>query len=378
MSSTAVQAEVAGKARNFTYNMNAAGDMPYNQNTLALVFQFMQVPHKALLTMTTNRVLTPKQKGKLLAFNSVMYTLPPAALISWFGSDGADILPENQEARTAVLQGLEGYMFNTLIKQATGMNSSIDIHGIAPLDPHGLYEFMHNIFTGEFGAVLASTPSGQLFFGNNPRITNFVKSTARYTNLIDDYENPTEFSKVAKDASMMFSGFSNAFKAAYVIEYGRKYGTLGGTTDSTVETPNAIALAFGFQSMEDAINRHLSDTTYKASTSLEEDVTLWHKQLKAHLLSSGEMPTTEYITKVNSEAFRVWGNDNVLAKQHLERLMRKDMANGDNRLMDNILKQHEIWGSDGVKDMYNTIPMDEAVRQRGLDTIDLIDSLKVE
>ncbi|KAJ4610037.1 hypothetical protein HRR86_009592, partial [Exophiala dermatitidis] len=58
-------------------------------------------------------------------------------------------------------------------------------------------DFIHSLFTTDVGTILASTPSGQLLFGNNPRITNFAKTAARYFNLIDDYEDPTTFSQVA-------------------------------------------------------------------------------------------------------------------------------------------------------------------------------------
>ena len=71
ITSKRVNDEIMAKARNYTFNMNAAGDMPYNKNSLALLFQFMQVPHKAMLQMT-NRALSRTERTKLAAYNAVL------------------------------------------------------------------------------------------------------------------------------------------------------------------------------------------------------------------------------------------------------------------------------------------------------------------
>lgn len=380
MSNTAIQAEVAGKARNFTYNMNAAGDMPYNQNTLAVIFQFMQVPHKAILGMTTNRVLSPSDKLRLASFNALMFTLPPAAMIAWFGEEGADILPENQEARSLMLQGLEGYTLNKLLSMTTGEKSTIDFSSLSPLDMYGLYEFVHGLATTDLGAIVASTPSGQLFFGNNPRLTNFAKTTARYFNVVDDYEDPVTYGQVMNEAGMLFSGYSAAFKSAAALEYNRKYGSLGGNTNSSVSTPNAIAMAFGFQSLEDAQNRFVSDATYKTNKTLEADVAAWYRDLKRHILSQDPGASqSEYAGRALSEAWRVWGNDNIAARKMVDKLIKKDIANKDSRMYDTIIKQSQIRGYEETKGMIRNIPFEsEEKRQRALDAVDYIHNIKGE
>lgn len=366
--------EISALARNYTYNMNAAGDMPYNQNFLAGVFQFMQVPHKALTTMTTNRVLTPQQKLRLLGFNAVMYTLPPAAMYSWFGS----ILPDDPVARDAVVNGLEGAMLNKLLSLATGEETRIDWSGLSPFDLYGTMDFIHSLFTTDVGTILASTPSGQLLFGNNPRITNFAKTAARYFNLVDDYEDPTTFSQVALQFGKLSSGFSNAYKAAYAMEYGNKVNTLGGVTDSRVSTPEAMAQALGFGTLDEAQRYWVSNTTYEKSKSFEKDVTEWYKGLKQHMVASGKS-TEEYnnILQVYSEAWRVWGNDNFKAKQIIDQLLRKDLESGDNRMYKNLLNMTGIMSKDELKNLVNGMPnITEEQRSQIQNTIDFIDSYK--
>jgi hypothetical protein len=374
MSNTEEQARVSALARNFTYNMNAAGDMKYNQTSLQLLFQFMQVPHKAMLTMLTNRQLTKMQKARLITFNGLMYSLPPAAMYSWFGEGGLGVLPEDGEARDAVVQGLEGYVFNKMLSMATGEKSDIDFSGLAPLDMYGSMEFVHNLMTTDIGTLVASSPSGQLFAGNNPRITNFMKSAARYTNLIDDYEDPTTFGMVAKEFAKISSGYSNAMKASYAMEYDRKYGTLGGTTNSNIPTPTAMALAFGFQSLDDARNRYVSDRLYNESKSFEDDVKASYKSLKQHMGTKyNTLEAEDFAMRAYSEAFRVFGNDNARAKRIIDGLLRKDIADKAATPHKRILDSAGFMDADQLKELSRNLKFDDdKQRQDYQDLIDFI------
>lgn len=371
-----VQDKVAGMARNYTYNMNAAGDMPYNQNALAAVFQFMQVPHKALTSFTTNRILTPVQKARLVGFNALMYTLPPAAMYSLFG----DILPDDPKQRDMVVQGLEGTVLNKLIELSTGDQSRIDFSGLSPVDLYGSMDFIHGLFTTDVGTIVASTPSGQLFFGNNPRLTNFAKSAARYFNLIDDYADPTSFGAIANDFAKMSSGYSNAFKAAYALKYQQKINTTGGVTDTNVTRPEAIAQVFGFATLDEAQKRYVNDVTYKKTKAYEDDVRKWYSDFKKHIANEGLAPDqSTQLTKTFSEAWRVWGNDDVRARQIIAQELKKDMSNGDARIYQSVLRMNQIMGPSEVKGLVKAMPgYDETKRQAMMDTIDFMNSYKEE
>lgn len=377
-SSLEVQDEVAAASRNFTYNMNAAGDMKYNQSMLSTIFQFMQVPHKALLTMTFNRQLSAGQKLRLFAFNGTMYTLPPATMYAWFGGDGLDILPDNEEAREAIVQGLEGYTLNKLLSMASGEETSIDFSSLSPMDVHGMYDFMHGMFTTDAGTILASNPSGQLLFGGNPRLTNFVMAAARFTNLVDDYQEPTTFGQVANEFAKISSGWSNALKAAYALEYDRKYGTLGGTTNNSIPTPNAIAMAFGFGSMDEARKRYVQDKTYNKSKDFEADVKEWYKGYKQHITTKYMNPNeAEYMSRVYAEAWRAWGNDNVAAKRIVDQLLRKDLSNGDDWAYSSLMKNHSMYSKGELEELGRTIKFrDEEQRARYMETIQYIHDIK--
>jgi len=365
---------IAADSRNFTYNMNAAGDLPYNQNALSAVFQFMQVPHKAMMTMTLNRSLTAQQKIRLAAFNSIMYTLPPAAMYTLFGS----ILPDDKDTRDVVVQGLEGTVFNKLLSLSTGEETNIDFAGLAPLDMFGTYEFIHSLFTTDVGTIISSTPGGQMLFGKNPRLTNFAKVGARYFNLTDDYTDPTTFSQVASEFAKLSSGYSNMFKSAYALKYKQKINTMGGVTDPNVSTAEAIAQAFGFGTMDEAQGFFVRDTTYKKSKAFEDDVKQWYGDYKKHLVREGITPQeTLGVQKVYTEAWRHFGNDDMRAKEIVNQLLRQDVLNGDGRLYQNVLRASGIQSASEVNALIKAMPnIDEAKRQELKSTVDFINTYK--
>lgn len=365
---------IAADSRNFTYNMNAAGDLPYNQNALSAVFQFMQVPHKAMMTMTLNRNLTPQQKIRLAAFNSIMYTLPPAAMYTMFGG----ILPEDKETREVVVQGLEGAMFNKLLSLSTGEETNIDFSGLAPLDMFGTYEFVHSLFSTDVGTVISSTPGGQLLFGKNPRLTNFAKVAASYFNLIDDYQDPTKFSEVATEFAKLSSGFSNAFKAAYALKYKQKINTMGGITDPNVSSAEAVAQIFGFGTMDEAQSFYVRDVTYKKSKAYEDDVKKWYADYKRHLVRNGITPAESAgVNKVYAEAWRHFGNDDMRGKEIVNQLLRQDVLNGDARMYQSVLRMTGVQSSSETQSLIKALPnIDEQKRQQLKETVDFINSYK--
>jgi hypothetical protein len=374
MKSQEVLQNISAESRNFTYNMNAAGDLPYNQNALSTVFQFMQVPHKAMLTMTTNRNLTKQQKIRLAAFNSIMYTLPPAAMYNVFG----DALPDDPGLRDVVVQGMEGAVFNKLLSLSAGEDVNIDFSGLAPLDMFGTYEFIHSLFSTDVGTIVSSTPSGQLLFGNNPRLTNFAKTAAKYFNLTDDYQNPTSFSEVAQEFAKLSSGYSNAFKAAYAMKYQQKINTMGGTTDPQVATAEAMAQLFGFPTMDETQRFYVNDKSYKASKAYEDDVKKWYADYKKHLVRQGIKPAeASGVTRVYTEAWRHWGNDDFRAKEIINQLLRQDVLNGDARMYQSVVRLTGLQDASETKSLIKAMPnLNEEKRKKLMDSVDFINSYK--
>lgn len=371
---------IAAKARNYTYNMNAAGDMPYNQNALNVLFQFMQVPHKAMLQMLSNRGLSKVERARLVAFNTFMYGLPTGLMASWIGG----IYPDNQTAKDAINYGFETVFYNAMLTELTGERTRIDFSDLAPNDIHGMYDHLATMITeGTLTNIFAESPSGSLFFGRNPRVTNAFKTAARYTGLIDDYEEPTEFSDVAKTSSQLFSGLSNAYKAMYALEYGKKINSLGGTTDKSVNTTEAIAQFLGFKTLDEAYAFKVKNTLYADSKDFSNDVRDWYREMKQHLTRKGiTNEERDFAVKATSEAWRVFSKvEDQKARNEVFKLIKKDIQAGDVRLIASIFK-HMNWGTEGdLKKIIEEVPLEpneEWKRQALRDTLNVVMSRRGE
>jgi hypothetical protein len=346
---------ISGNARNFTFNMNRAGDMPYNSNSLSLFFQYMQIPHKSLLQMS-NRALSGQERASLGMYNMAMFTLPPAAMYSWFG----DILPdstEHPELHEAVVSGLEFYMFSKVAELVSGEHVSVDWGNLAPSDATGLYEFMHHSFTTELGQVLANTPSGQLFAGGNPRITKFFKTLGSFVTPADPQDlDPVTLSNVFKDLAGLSSGMSNFFKAKMALEHHKAYGSRGQVLDPSVSTPEAILMAFGFKTLDSARATWVGMELYEKSTAYTKDVNEWYKQITTKLASEGtRADTDEYVTKVLSMSFLAFGSSQK-ARNVIKRNLDRDTLKGSAALYDSVIRQANILTPSELNTVINTAP----------------------
>ena len=266
--------EIAGKARSFTYAMNRAGDMPYNQNTLNLVAQFMQVPHKAFLQPLTNRSLTPKQRSQLLAWNTVMYGGVPAGLVH---SLMGDTLPEG-ELKDTLAHGLEHVLINSVASTLTGEKQQVDWGDLNPSDLHGMSDMLLSMWTSGLGGILANSPAGSVLFGQNPRVTNFFSTTARWVHLKDDYNDPeldVKFTDVAIAFANLSSGYSNAFKSRYAFKTGTKISSMGNISDPDVTKFEAAMQFFGFRTEHEEGSRKIREELHGGNTFTKNDVQLW-------------------------------------------------------------------------------------------------------
>lgn len=335
ISKSDVQANIAAKARNFTGSMNAAGDMPYNANELNVLLQFQQQGHKMFSLMTTNRVLSRTDRLKLLGFTTIMWGIPAtiggllwAAMAS--DKDSNKQAAEKAHAIELLQRGAESAILNKTAEAISGDKTDVDFSNLNPLNMYGTGQLIHSLFTTTPGEVLANTPTGSLFFGGNPRLTRFVKTTAQYFHLMDNNDSPVTFSQEAKAFASLSSGFSNAFQAAYTLKYGQALSSYSGNvTDPNVTAPEALAKFFGFSTWASAQKAAESEEFYMASQNLENDVNSWYAQFRSDMAREDITPDElEYIRRVHNKAFLVWGG-NEKVSSIIERNLMKDASKGD-------------------------------------------------
>lgn len=364
--------KVGAEARNYTFNMNRAGDMPYNQNSFALLAQFFQVPHKAMLQMT-NRGLSRSERARLGLYNAFAYSLPAGAMYSIFG----DILPdetEHPELHQAFVQGLEFYGWNKMIEGMTGLDVNIDFSSMAPSDPYGVYEVLHGIFTTETGSLLAASPAGSLFFGNNPRLTNLAKTAARFFNVTDDFEgDPTTMSHVFNDMAHLSSGWSNLYRAKMAWEYGKLYSSRGEVVDPKVSGPEAVALAFGFPTMDAAREYVLNNKIYKTKEAARKDVDKFFNEYTTRLNREGiTAEEIDYTVKMMQQGMRVFA-DSPYAMERINWKLERAVNRGDAAIYNSALKLAGEIPPSEVSSLIRTAPnYDPVAKQQAIEVIDFM------
>ena len=346
--------EVVGKASAFAYNMNRAGDMPYNQNTLSLMAQFIQVPHKAMLQMFTNRSLTRTQRAKLITFNTLMYGVPTDAM-GWLYNN-----MEEGKLRDTLEYGLEDVLLNNLFTSMTGEEQQVDWGDLAPTNAYGLRDFTVGLLTTDLSTLLTESPSGSLFFGDNARLTNAFKTALRWSNVIDDYDDPelqTRFTDVGLAFAETMSGASNAFKSAYAFKNKQKRSSIGSITDSETTRFEAGMQLFGFHTKTESGVREVNEKIFGKGSFQKSDVRIYWTELKRHLTRRGDTPLEQDMReRVISEAMRVFKDDPFKFRDELLSLIQKDAYAGDTIVVDNIRRQAGIKSNEEVRSLINTLP----------------------
>lgn len=370
--------EVTASARDFTYGMNFADDMPYNQNWLSMVFQFAQVPHKAALQFTFNRALTPMEKVRMASFNLAMYGVPPGSLLYSMVEPATGELPE--EVREAIIFGLESYALNTAFSLMAGEDVKLSYNALQATDTVGLQELVTSIMTHDIGSLIAASPSGSLFFGNNPRLTEWARTVAKFTNFIpEDTEDPTTLPIVLKETFGLASGFSNAFKARLAYKLNEKHTAQGRVTKEGINLFEAIGTALGFETQHEMLNRYVSNELYEKSKEFEEDVKEQYRLTKMQLHRVGkDIRDPETAAQIMSYGWAAF--EGTRAREIWEGLMRRDLEAGDHTMFNTLLRSETggIMSRDEVRHLARSLPDGETKRGvlQILDDMDAIEELR--
>lgn len=357
--------EIAAKARNYTGNMNAAGDMKFSKGLLGVFTQYMQAPFKSAAA-ATNRVMTKTERARLLTMQAVMF--PGIGMWAW---ESFFDKPVEGETREVLEEGLEGYFFNGTMSLLSGEEVRVDFSSLAPANAYGTWEVVKNLATMDVTEALANTPSGQLIFGSSPRITDAIRKASRYFHHQDNITDPKEFLKVVDGFARISSGYSNAFKAQYMWEKRQKMNSMGGITVEDAGKLEAIFAAAGFNTMEERLRPELSKDLYEMSEDFRKDVEENYKLTKRLLEDDGiSNKDPEFIQRVVTEMQSVAGGPAMM--EILNELIKKDMKRGDGQLFSRIIEATNLPDPERIRKSFNGIP-DEEMRRQAFETMDYID-----
>lgn len=347
ITSKRVRDEVMAKARNYTFNMNSAGDMPYNKNALNLVFQFMQVPHKAMLQMT-NRALSVKERAKLAAYNAVVLPMPVGLGYSLI----ADWEIENEEVKDFIANGLEGYLFNKLAQVTFDDDTRVDFSSLAAIDPNAPVDLIVGILTTDAGEILSNAPALSLWAGHNPRATNIIKETWRFVTEPEGMNLDEGLSLMNTFASFSsgWANLSKSYKELMVQEYDRRYNSSGSISDMEITTPEMFAKSLGFGSLTEAYNRETKKAIYQSSQEARNDVKelyLAQKQMGARRGVYVDNPEwSQYMLR----AFWSTADFTHGMKEEYMRLLLRDAKNGDDGVLNLMINNMNLVSEEDLRE----------------------------
>lgn len=372
----AIRDEAYSEIRAISYDMNFAGDMPYNQTTPSLILQFMQVPHKAMLQLT-NRRIAPMDRLRMAAADIIMWGGPTALIADTLG---ADILPDNPFLRETVLWGLESAMFNHMFTYLSGDRVNLDFSSLAPYETTGWQRFFEAMYSGGISQMITNSPSGQLF-GKDGRVRNAISAMGRYFGVVDDIdESPETFTEVMSEVLKISSGWNNGVKARILLDAQKKMDKYGNLIDKDVNNIEAYAQALGFTTGD---TRDLYKFTMDMSKDVKkhsEDTLQVYNDIKRYYSQRLEVEATDpvFITKVTGRVMQVFKDDPV-ALAIIQHQWSLDMVGKDESLLRLFMKRSGIPDIKNLKDqvMSNGSISDEQ-KQLMIQRIDDVANIRIQ
>lgn len=366
-----VKDQMHSEVRALSYDMNHAGDMPYNQTAPSIVLQFMQVPHKAFL-QATNRRLDGATRARMIVADTVMWGVPGSMLVSEML--GGDILPDNPKLREQVVHGLESLLYNEALRKYFKTDDiNIDFSSLAPYDMQGWAQFFKAMMTeGAFG-VITNSPAGALFMKEGSRVQTAIGSVGRFFGVVkDDYKDPQEALSVINDVLSISSGWNNAVKAHLALETGKIYDKYGNVIDAKAHPFEAYMLALGFPS---ANQRDMYQAMKAASTKtkdFKQEVEQVMDEISRYYqreLSKGNTDI-EYITKVSSIVLKKYENNPEAQRIASEWMTKNLFQNKEQQLIYQMMKAAGIPEGSSLRDNIRMMPVSEEQKQMMLQRVD--------
>lgn len=371
--------EAYSAARALSYSMNFANDMPYNQNALGLVLQFMQVPHKAMLQMT-NKALTKGERARLAGFDMLFWGGPTLLISELLGGD---ILPDNPELREAFVFGIESWLFNRILQNHFGDESiNIDFSSLAPSDMTGWRDFFASVAEEGLLTTWSNSPAGQMF-GDQGRVATAVRSVLRYVGVSEPMEEtPEQFTAVLEEILSISSGFSNGMKAHLALKTGERYDKYGQQFDATTLPVEAVMEAFGFSDANRRDMFAVSRQIRKDNKAHRDETTRDVKILLDHLANrlkggSQDQRQLEIIQRSMNFALSRYEGDPVAMDIFHQQLTLR-MRDPQDALAMSLLKAGGIPSIRNVKDQIRMAPLDEEQKKKMLQVIDDLETLRGE
>lgn len=342
VNNTRVMDEMHMELRSVTRNMNLAGDMPYNQNALALLFTYMQVPHKFIL-QPFDRQLSRADRARLIAADLTWFGLPMTLLSQVVDEN---LIPENEHLRSFLEDGLTNIMINGIASYITGERQGVDT---STFNPYGLEAFgklaEQALFDGGIKGMIDNTPAGRVFgLNSDSRIGLAMKMatmyfTSPYTN--DSLADAVQLKDVARAFAKISSGWTNFEKARAAWVLGQVRDKQGRLTDDQVTAFESVMIALGMNTKDSATFNDVARAGGASFKGAEDAARSDAKRIASlinHVALDGR--EREMVTRLYTQIImdKSWAPKNIDFNKYLMKLQESTEVSARQKIIENIFE----------------------------------------
>jgi predicted ArsR family transcriptional regulator len=357
-----VMEQMQAEIRHLTYNMNAAGDMPYNQGAAAAMLQFMQMPHKAML-FYTNRGIDPAVRARMAVGDLILWG---TALDGLSNALNFDFLPDDGSTTSEVLRdGVVSTLYNHALNAMFEGTHKADFSALSPYGLDGWLKLWHSLTGQGVYQTVMNSPSAGLI---GSRFSNVAKNMASFFNPkpFDDRQTPEKFVDLLTSTADLSSGFSNAHKAYLVQKFGERRDQYGQLIDSNTTTGDTIAQAFGFTSQAQTQNYDLANQMRQDTNSHKKEVLQVYKDIKkfyAQHYYQNENPDIKFMTDITGAAMQYYANDPV-AMKIIQQQWERDSVGTDANLTKQMFNSFNLPGMTDYRTRIANLSVDDNTKKQ--------------
>jgi hypothetical protein len=333
-----VMDQIHAEARAIMGDMNFAGDMPYNQNWAGLFMQFLQYPHKMIMSVTTNRRISTADKIKLVTMDAALFGIPGYALLEKFAPK--DSLPQDSSVKHVLQSGLEDWAFNKLLSDAAGTKVNVDFSALSPYEADGFKKFADSVTTTGFSGLMKMAPIMSIV-GPNGKLPEAANRVLRFAGLKETYDGmPVEdYVSVFQGFADMASGWSAGKRAYLAYEAGKLKDKDGMTVVENYTAYNAILTALGFRNKEEFMQFKTTQEIHEAEKTVDADI---RQTVQEHIriLSRDQKAGVHDPEKVGVilNVFNKMYADNPKALERANTFIAKELANNKDKMLKGIVE----------------------------------------
>lgn len=347
-----------------TYQMNKAGTMPYNENTLNLQLQFFQIMHKAIIDPIFSRTLSFKDRLRLTIAPLLIFGIPQSTL-DWIQGN-VEKTGLARDVKDKMSRALE-YNFMSKVLSAIDKDfETLDYAKYNPIDPIGLAGRLADLTS--YPEMFTRNPTASLV---DKGLTALV-TTSRFAG-ITQAETGIQPNEEALWHSLgnMLAGTSQYMRGSVLLDSGVFRDKYGRATIGDINPVQAYAQKyFGITPKQVTQHYEFAGKSIELNKEFKDDLAKVIKNARQQLAMNGVLAESpEYAQQLMGAVVNVF-NGSPVAMEELTKQLKMDLnVNRDAAYMISAMRASGYLTIDELKELVSTIP-DEAQKKYMIEMID--------